>query len=102
MRIIKRARLREFWARYPEAEGALESWMKLAKAAAWRSLVDVRHSYPSADGVLVKGGRVATVFNIHGNRYRLITVIHYNRGIVYIRDFLTHDEYDRGKWKERL
>ena len=60
-----------------------------------RQLAEVRRVIPSADRV----GRY-TVFNIGGNKARLIAAIHYNRGKVYIRHILTHAEYDRGAWKE--
>ena len=56
---------------------------------------DVRAFYSSADQV----GK-CTVFNIAGNKYRLITVIHFNTGRVYVRRILTHAEYDRGAWKD--
>jgi mRNA interferase HigB len=55
----------------------------------------MREAFPSADQV---GG--LTVFNISGNKVRLIAAIHYNRKIIYIRAVLTHREYDEGKWKE--
>ncbi len=50
---------------------------------------------PAADQV----GRF-TVFNIAGNKYRMIVVIHFNRGLVFVRHILTHGEYDRGAWKK--
>ncbi|MBI3270723.1 MAG: type II toxin-antitoxin system HigB family toxin [Planctomycetes bacterium] len=54
----------------------------------------MRRAFPSADQV----GQ-CTVFNIGGNKYRLIVVIHFNRGKVFVRHVLTHPDYDRGKWK---
>ena len=66
-----------------------------SEAAEFASLAEVRAIFPSADQV---GKR--TVFNIGGNRVRLIVAIHYNRQRVYIRAVLTHREYDEGKWKE--
>ena len=57
---------------------------------------ELRQVFPSADKV----GKL-TIFNIGGNKYRLIVAIHYNREIVYIRDILTHNEYDKGKWKDK-
>lgn len=59
------------------------------------SFPDVRSVFPSADHV----GQF-TVFNINGNRFRLIAVIHYNRKKVYVREILTHAHYDKGNWKE--
>ena len=74
----------------------------MTEGAEWRSLEDVRRDFPTADGVSVKSGRVATVFNIRGNKYRLVTAIHYNRGVVYVMRFYTHAEYDRDRWKDTL
>jgi mRNA interferase HigB len=94
MHIIALKRLREFWAVHPDAEGALRSWYQVVKQARWQRFIDVRARYRSADQV----GKF-TVFNIAGNTYRLITVIHFNTGRVYVRRVLTHAEYDRGTWK---
>jgi mRNA interferase HigB len=62
---------------------------------------DVRRVFPTADAVKVKSGRTATVFNIGGNKYRLIASIHYNRGKVFILHILTHAEYTKDTWKEK-
>ena len=64
--------------------------------------MDTRKTYPHADQVKVRSGRVVTVFNIAGNDFRLMTAIHYDRGRVFILDFLTHAEYNRSNWKDRL
>lgn len=95
MRVISRKRLREFWAVHTDAESPLKAWNAITRAAVWESFADLRRTYPSADPV----GR-CTVFNIGGNKYRLIAAIHFNRGKVYVRRVLTHAEYDRGKWKD--
>ncbi len=94
MRIISRKRLREYAERYPDCRTAIEAWYRVARAATWQSLADVRRVYPHADLVGNK-----TVFNIRGNSYRLITAIHYNGARIYIRDFLTHADYTKGDWK---
>jgi IS605 OrfB family transposase len=73
MRIIALRRLREFWGRHPDAEASLRSWYQVAKQAHWQRFTDVRAFYSSADQV----GKF-TVFNIAGNKYRLIAVIHRN------------------------
>ena len=91
MHVLSRKMLRAFWEDYPDAESALEAWQK----ADWQTFADVRALFPHADQV-----DKFTVFNIGGNKYRLITVIHYNRRKVYVRDVLTHKEYDRDKWKD--
>ncbi len=95
MHMISRKKLRQFWELHPDAENPLRSWFKSTKAAYWQSFADVRAVYAKADQV----GNL-TVFNIGGNKYRLIAAIHYNRAKVYVRHVLTHAEYDRGQWKE--
>lgn len=95
MHVISKKKLREFWRLYPKAESPLEDWYHAAQAGEWESLADVRKARADADQV----GRF-TVFDIGGNKYRLIAVIHFNRGKVYVRHVLTHAEYDKGKWKD--
>lgn len=61
----------------------------------------MRRDYPHADAATVASGNVVTIFNVAGNKYRLIVAIRYAYGFIYIRDFLTHAEYDKGRWKGR-
>ncbi|MGA9393156.1 MAG: type II toxin-antitoxin system HigB family toxin [Candidatus Sulfotelmatobacter sp.] len=75
-------------------ESPLSEWFKVAKSAAWSSLVDVRRVYPSADFVAPY-----TVFNIKGNAYRLIVKIEYRWQMIFVKHVLTHDEYSKGDWK---
>jgi mRNA interferase HigB len=65
-------------------------------------LQDVRATFPHADAVTVRSGRSVVVFNIAGNKYRLITAIHYNRRLPFTLMVLTHAEYNKEKWKEVL
>jgi mRNA interferase HigB len=102
MRIIKTSTLRDFWQAHREAEASLRTWVDLTKAAQWRSFPEVRKTFPSADLVTVASGRPVVVFNIAHNRYRLIAAMHFNTGIVYTLMLLTHREYDRDHWKDRL
>jgi mRNA interferase HigB len=95
MHIITRKRLNDFAERLPEASSALVHWYVEMKRRNFTSLAEMRAVFPSADQV----GKL-TVFNIGGNKARLIAAIHYNRRRVYIRAVLTHREYDEGKWKE--
>lgn len=95
MRLITRKRLNEFAEKHPETKTALARWSELMKKAEFSSFAELRTAFPSADQV---GSR--TVFNVGGNKVRLVTAIHYNRHIVYILKVLTHKEYDEGKWKE--
>jgi mRNA interferase HigB len=95
MHIITRKRLNQFAATHPETKNALAQWYQLVKQNEFSSFVELRILFPAADQV----GKL-TVFNIGGNKVRLIAAIHYNRKKVYIRAILTHKEYDEGKWKE--
>lgn len=87
------------WEEHPDAEPALRLWYKTAIAAEWTSIQDVRRTYPHADGVRGSTG-VLTVFNIAGNKYRLIARIRYDYGLINVRCVLTHRDYDRGGWRE--
>ena len=94
MHVITRKRLNEFALKYPDAESALEHWYRIVKSERFGNFTELRKFFPSADQVSNK-----TVFNIGGNKYRLIAAIHYNRRRIYIRAILTHREYDTGNWK---
>jgi mRNA interferase HigB len=96
MHVISKKRLREFWQIHTGAELPLRAWYKAAQKEEWQSFAAVRSRFPHADQV----GKL-TVFNIAGNKYRLVTAIHYNRGKVFVRNVLTHAGYDRGDWKEK-
>ena len=95
MHIITRKRLNDFIEKHPDAKSAIQHWYKQAKTNEFKSFVELRKTFGSADQV----GNL-TVFNIGGNKVRLVAAIHYNRRTIYIRAVLTHKEYDEGKWKE--
>ena len=95
MHVITRKRLREFAAVHKEAEEPLGVWYKLISSGDFGSFSDLRRVFGSVDKV----GQF-TVFDIGGNKFRLVAAIHYNRKKVYIRHVLTHAEYDREQWKE--
>ena len=97
VRVISRRVLFERVARYADAKSAVETWYFTAKASEWRNLADIREAYPSADMV----GNLA-IFNIRGNNYRLIVRVAFETGRIYIKEFLTHAEYDKGRWKKWL
>ncbi|MEB3310863.1 MAG: type II toxin-antitoxin system HigB family toxin [Snowella sp.] len=94
MHIISRKILRQFSEKNPDSETALIRWYKLIKLSNFKSFEELCSVFPSADLV-----DKLIVFNIGGNKYRLIASIHFNRQKVYIRNILTHSEYDRGTWK---
>lgn len=99
---ISQKRLRDFWEQHPDAELPLRQWYKVAAKASWSNLVDVRRIYPHADAVTLPHRATMTVFNIGGNKYRLITRIDYQRHKVYVKQVLTHAEYSQDAWKGQL
>jgi mRNA-degrading endonuclease HigB of HigAB toxin-antitoxin module len=104
MRILNTLALTRFAKKHRNASATVNRWLELALHASWHSIVDVRAVLPSADGVTVTlaGGTaiVATVFNIKS--FRLITVIDYDGEAITVIECLTHGEYDKGHWKNRL
>ena len=95
MHVITRKRLNEFAKRHSDAHSSLLHWYREIKKREFSNLEELRRIFPSADQV-----DNLTVFNIGGNKFRLVSAIHYNRKRVYIRAILTHQEYARGTWKE--
>jgi mRNA interferase HigB len=93
--IISRKALIQFWEKHPDSKTSLSRWFKVVKTTEFHSFNELRDVFPSADKV-----QDWIVFNIGGNKYRLIVSVHFNRGKVYIRHVLTHTEYDRGDWKK--
>ncbi len=96
MHVITRRRLKDFWVKHPDSAVPLETWYRVMKKERFLDFVHLKQIFGSAD--YVNG---LTVFDIGGNKYRLIVSIHYNAGQVYIRNVLTHTEYDRKNWKRK-
>lgn len=94
MHIITRRRLLEFSEKHENTLTALDTWYRIVKSTEISNFSELRAIFPSADKV----GNL-TVFNISGNKIRLITAIHYNTQNLYIRHVLTHKEYDKERWK---
>ena len=95
MRVIAKRRLMELAARHGDCIEQVADWYRIARRNEWHTLAEVRDSFRHADVVGDK-----TVFNIKGNDYRLIVHIRYKTGTIYIKDLLTHTEYDKGTWKD--
>lgn len=91
MRVIALRTLKEYGERVPEASAALHAWYHESVKAEWKKPTDIKEKYRSAS--ILKGGRV--VFNIAGNKWRLIVAINYERQIVFIKFIGTHAEYDK-------
>jgi mRNA interferase HigB len=96
MHVISRKKLSESWKANPALEAPLSAWFRVAEASVWRSFSDVRATISTVDQI----DRLF-VFNILGNRYRLICHISFEKGKLYVLDVLTHAEYSRDRWKVR-
>jgi len=91
MRIVARSTLRLFWKKYPESEQSLRAWYEIVKMASWSKPNDIKETFRSAD--IIPKDRV--IFNIKGNKYRLIVKIKYGFQVVYIRFIGKHSEHDK-------
>jgi mRNA interferase HigB len=90
MRIIAKKILRGFWELHPECEQPLRSWYKETSKAHWKNPSEIKTAYAHAS--ILRNGRI--VFNIKGNKYRLIVKVNYELGLVWIRFIGTHSQYD--------
>jgi mRNA interferase HigB len=91
LRVISKKILREFWEKHSDSEQQLKSWFQETSNAEWNSPDDIKIEYPSAS--ILSNNRV--VFNIKGNKYRLIVRINYDYKMAWIRFVGTHAEYDK-------
>ncbi len=94
MRIISRRTLREFWEKEKQAEIPLDTWYRTVLKKTWQNLVELQADYPSADLV----GKYI-VFDIGGNKYRLVVKIEFLKQTIYIKHVLTHKQYDNISFK---
>ena len=91
MRIISEKTLRAFWERHPNSEQSLRAWVKEVEPADWTTPAQLKKQFPNAS--IVRDNRV--VFNVGGNRYRMVSWINYRRRAIYVKWLGTHAEYDR-------
>lgn len=97
MKVLQWQRARKFFKDHPEAETPLKNWKQIviAQGHEWKNFADVKKTFNSADWV---DGKI--IFDIKGNDYRLIAVVHFQDDKLWIRNVLSHDEYDKGDWKK--
>lgn len=91
MRVISRKILREFWEKHPDARQPLQTWYADVKHSTWTNPADKKNIYQNASFL----GKNRIVFNVKGNKYRIVIVVQYQYEVVYIRFIGTHKEYDR-------
>ena len=84
----------KFKKKHAAGRSAFDGWTTLATASNWKNYEDLKKTFPSAD---TYGD--CTIFNVGGNKYRLIALVDYETQTIYIKQVLTHAEYDRDRWK---
>ncbi len=102
MRLISRKRLKDFWDKWPAAKGPLEQWYKVVLSARWNHFAELRKTFNHADVATTNKRHPVVIFDVGGNKFRIIAAVHYDRGICYVLRVLTHKDYDTNKWKRDL
>ena len=91
MRVIAISTLRAFWSKHSDAQTPLMAWYALASRSQWRSPSDIKEVYRNAS--FTANNRV--VFNIKGNDYRLVVLVRYDKGLLFVKFVGTHAQYDK-------
>ncbi len=99
MKVIGLPILVNFWQSRPEARKPLEKWIQVVKEARWGNWSQLKSTFRTAD-LVPAGVKKFVVFNIGGNKYRLVTIVNFEGQIVIVEVALTHSQYDKGKWKD--
>ncbi len=94
MRIISNSALRSFAEKHPQAAGPLQGWRRVIESNRFGSWAELKAAFNAVDKV-----DAFTVFDLGGNKYRLIAYIRFDKQILYIKSVLTHRDYDKGTWK---
>jgi mRNA interferase HigB len=94
--VISYKAIRSFTAERPDSRPSLDNWYRVASSSRWVSFAEIRQTFSSADWVTPY-----VVFNIGGNKYRLIAEVNFRSQTLFIRHILTHAEYSEGKWRQR-
>jgi mRNA interferase HigB len=102
MNVIKLKTLVAFWTKRSEAKLPLDRWYRISRKARWRNFEDAKDAFPATDVYKVKSGKTATIFDVGGNKYRVIALIDYHRQTMLVTHVLTHAEYDRDTWKGQI
>lgn len=96
MHVVTHRRIAEAQRSFPESATALEYWYRLMKRGRFENFAELRTGFGSVDKV-----GPFCVFDIGGNKLRLIAAVHFNRQKVFVRHVLSHADYDRGAWKRK-
>lgn len=102
MRVISRARLREFWRAHTATEASLKTWHGILEQAEWNKPDDIRQTFGNSIDIFNGHKRLVYIFDVAGNNVRVICDVNFKTKIVYILLVLTHDEYSKDRWKGLL
>ncbi len=95
MRILGRGTIQTSMERHPDSQSSLKSWAQAIEVNSFKHFNELKQTFGSADYV-----RPYTIFNISGKKYRLIALINYQIGAAFVEPILTHDKYDKGRWRK--
>ena len=95
MKLLGRDKVAAFTKGYPDSESSLNAWAQNIERNEFRHFHDLRNTFRSADYV-----KPYTVFEIAGNKYRLISIVEYTLKTVFVKEILKHQEYEKGKWRK--
>jgi len=101
--VISRRKLKEFYDAKPERKrhaSAFNDWFRVARKARWQNYQDTKATFGQTDVAIGDTGRTATIFDIGGNKYRVVAHVDYIRQVVMIAAVMDHKEYGRGLWKK--
>ncbi len=96
MHVISRKALEQFWLKHPAAKAPLYTWYRVASSSDFANFAQIKQAFNSADYV-----PPFVIFDVGGNNFRIVAVLHFNRQRLYIREVLTHAEYDRWSKSKR-
>jgi mRNA interferase HigB len=103
MDVISRKKLKDFYSADPGRRrhaAAFENWFKIARKARWQSFADAKSTFGQTDVATGDSGRTATIFDVGGNKYRILAHVDYTRQTILIQAVMDHREYDRKSWKK--
>lgn len=103
MNVISRRKLRDFYEARAERRrhaGAFDDWFRITRKAHWQNYQDAKATFGQTDVARGHTGRTATIFDIGGNKYRIVAHVDYTRQTVKIEAVMDHQEYDKGLWKK--
>ncbi len=105
MNVIRKKDLQRFWEQpaHRAAETPMREWFKLARKASWNHFQDARQTFGQTDVTGdTRSSKTATIFDVGGNKWRIITLIDYKRQTILITHVMDHKTYDRGRWKNEI